>query len=122
MGHTAGHANQRGTVGGDDLGVEASLAVEHQLAGAFTSARVGSALTVVAPPARVPGWHHARLLAGAGIREEYAAIDSGIDELIPALLSGRVNPIINGSHWLGSATGSAAALVLVDDPAGEHNQ
>jgi MFS family permease len=56
----------------------------------------------------------ARLLTGAGIGGEYAAINSAIDELIPARVRGRVNLLINGTYWLGSARGSAPALVFLD--------
>ena len=54
-----------------------------------------------------------RFFTGAGIGGEYAAINSAIDELIPARVRGRVDLIINGSYWLGSAAGSALALVLL---------
>jgi MFS family permease len=50
----------------------------------------------------------ARFFTGAGIGGEYAAINSAIDELIPARVRGRVDLIINGSYWLGSAAGSGA--------------
>ncbi|OBG56989.1 MULTISPECIES: MFS transporter [unclassified Mycobacterium] len=56
----------------------------------------------------------ARFFTGAGIGGEYAAINSAIDELIPARLRGRVDLIINGTYWLGSAAGAAGALVLLD--------
>ena len=55
----------------------------------------------------------ARFITGAGIGGEYAAINSAIDELIPARARGRVDLMINGSYWLGSAAGRAAALVLL---------
>jgi MFS family permease len=55
----------------------------------------------------------ARFFTGAGIGGEYAAINSAIDELIPARVRGRVDLIINGSYWAGSAAGSAAALFLL---------
>jgi MFS family permease len=55
-----------------------------------------------------------RFFTGSGIGGEYAAINSAIDELIPARLRGRVDLIINGSYWLGAAAGSAGALVLLD--------
>ncbi len=42
-----------------------------------------------------------RALTGAGIGGEYAAINSAIDELIPARVRGRVDLIINGSYWIG---------------------
>ncbi len=56
----------------------------------------------------------ARFFTGAGIGGEYAAINSAIDELIPARVRGRVDLIINGSYWLGAAGGAAAALLLLD--------
>jgi MFS family permease len=56
----------------------------------------------------------ARFFTGSGIGGEYAAINSAIDELIPARVRGRVDLIINGSYWAGSAAGSAAALVFLD--------
>jgi MFS family permease len=56
----------------------------------------------------------ARFFTGAGIGGEYAAINSAIDELIPARVRGRVDLMINGSYWLGSAAGSAAALIFLD--------
>jgi MFS family permease len=61
-------------------------------------------------------WSYAffRALTGAGIGGEYAAINSAIDELIPARVRGRVNLIINGSYWVGAALGAAATLVLLD--------
>jgi MFS family permease len=55
-----------------------------------------------------------RALTGAGIGGEYAAINSAIDELIPARVRGRVDLMINGSYWVGAAVGSAATLVLLD--------
>ncbi len=56
----------------------------------------------------------ARFFTGSGIGGEYAAINSAIDELIPARVRGRVDLIINGSYWLGSMAGSAAALFFLD--------
>ncbi len=56
----------------------------------------------------------ARFFTGAGIGGEYAAINSAIDELIPARVRGRVDLIINGSYWLGAAGGAAGALLLLD--------
>jgi MFS family permease len=55
-----------------------------------------------------------RFLTGAGIGGEYAAINSAIDELIPARVRGRVDLIINGSYWVGAAAGSAISIVLLD--------
>jgi MFS family permease len=55
-----------------------------------------------------------RFFTGAGIGGEYAAINSAIDELIPARVRGRVDLMINGSYWLGAAVGSVAALFFLD--------
>jgi MFS family permease len=55
-----------------------------------------------------------RALTGAGIGGEYAAINSAIDELIPARVRGRVDLMINGSYWIGAALGSTATIVLLD--------
>ncbi len=55
-----------------------------------------------------------RFVTGAGIGGEYAAINSAIDELIPARVRGRVDLIINGSYWVGAAAGSAVAILLLD--------
>jgi MFS family permease len=59
-------------------------------------------------------FYAARFLTGAGIGGEYAAINSAIDELIPARVRGRVDLIINGSYWVGAAGGALAAVVLLD--------
>jgi len=55
-----------------------------------------------------------RIVTGFGIGGEYAAINSAIDELIPARVRGQVNLGINGSYWIGTALGSVATLVLLD--------
>jgi MFS family permease len=55
-----------------------------------------------------------RFLTGMGIGGEYAAINSAIDELIPARVRGTVDLVINGSYWVGTAAGAAATLVLLD--------
>ncbi|MDP9897974.1 MFS transporter [Variovorax ginsengisoli] len=55
-----------------------------------------------------------RFITGVGIGGEYAAINSAIDELIPARVRGRVNLAINGSFWLGAALGAGLSLVLLD--------
>ena len=59
-------------------------------------------------------FYAARFLTGAGIGGEYAAINSAIDELIPARVRGRVDLIINGSYWLGAAGGALAAVAFLD--------
>jgi MFS family permease len=54
-----------------------------------------------------------RFLAGAGIGGEYAAINSAIDELIPARVRGRVALAINGSWWVGTAAGAFFSYALL---------
>jgi len=56
----------------------------------------------------------ARFFTGAGIGGEYSAINSAIDELIPARVRGWVDLAINGSYWIGTAIGAAASLVLLN--------
>jgi MFS family permease len=55
-----------------------------------------------------------RFLTGAGIGGEYAAINSAIDELIPARRRGHTDLAINGSWWLGSATGALLSVLLLN--------
>jgi len=55
-----------------------------------------------------------RLITGLGIGGEYAAINSAIDELIPAHYRGRTDLIVNGSFWLGAMAGSGASLLFLD--------
>jgi MFS family permease len=56
----------------------------------------------------------ARFVTGSGIGGEYAAINSAIDELIPARVRGRVDLVINGTYWLGAAAGAALSIVLLN--------
>jgi MFS family permease len=55
-----------------------------------------------------------RALTGAAIGGEYAAINSAIDELLPARVRGRCDLAINGSYWGGTILGALASLVLLD--------
>jgi MFS family permease len=55
-----------------------------------------------------------RFITGAGIGGEYTAINSTIQELIPARYRGRTDLIVNGSYWIGAAIGALGALVLLD--------
>ena len=55
-----------------------------------------------------------RFLTGAGIGGEYAAINSAIDELIPARNRGHTDLAINGTWWLGSAAGALLTLLLLN--------
>jgi MFS family permease len=54
-----------------------------------------------------------RAVTGAGIGGEYSAINSAIDELIPARLRGRIDLLVNGTYWLGAAAGAGASLLLL---------
>ncbi len=55
-----------------------------------------------------------RFLTGFGIGGEYAAINSAIDELIPAKYRGRVDLLINGSYWLGAVGGALLSIVALN--------
>ena len=55
-----------------------------------------------------------RFFTGMGIGGEYSAINSAIDELIPARVRGTVDLLVNGSYWLGTAVGAAATLLLLN--------
>jgi len=55
-----------------------------------------------------------RLLTGAGIGGEYAAINSAIDELIPARWRGQTDLGVNGSWWLGTLAGALLSIPLLD--------
>ena len=55
-----------------------------------------------------------RMLTGAGIGGEYAAINSAIQELIPARRRGFTDLAINGSFWVGAALGALGSLVVLD--------
>ncbi len=55
-----------------------------------------------------------RFLTGAGIGGEYTAINSTIQELIPARLRGWTDLLINGSFWIGAAMGAGGSLILLD--------
>ena len=73
---------------------------------------LATVLTAFSPNA---WWFYAcRFFTGFGIGGEYAAINSAIDEMMPARLRGRVALMINGSYWLGAAAGAAMAYPLLD--------
>src|SRR3954449_5786786 len=78
--------------------------------------------TVLTAFSMSPLWYFAcRFFTGTGIGGEYAAINSAIDELIPAKHRGRVDVAINGSFWVGAAGGALLTIPLLDpsvvDPA-----
>jgi len=71
--------------------------------------------TVLTAFSMSPAWYlAARFLTGTGIGGEYAAINSAIDELIPAKYRGRVDVAINGSFWVGAAAGALLTIPLLD--------
>src|SRR5262245_21218592 len=77
------------------------------------------ALYLLATAATALSWNVAsyslfRFLTGAGIGGEYAAINSTIQELVPARYRGWTDLVINGSFLLGAALGASSAIVLLD--------
>src|SRR4051794_33964476 len=77
------------------------------------------ALYLTATAATAMSWNVAsyalfRFLTGAGIGGEYTAINSTIQELVPARYRGWTDLVINGSFWIGAAIGAVAAIGLVD--------
>ncbi|MFE4457140.1 MFS transporter, partial [Nocardia tengchongensis] len=83
---------------------------------------LGSGLTALTLGNGV-GWlaflYLTRFIAGMGIGGEYAAINSAIDELIPARYRGRVDIAVNGTYWAGAVFGTLGTYLLLDhiDPA-----
>ena len=77
------------------------------------------ALYLTATAATALSWNVAsyalfRFLTGAGIGGEYTAINSTIQELVPARYRGWTDLVINGSFWIGAAMGASSAIVLLD--------
>ncbi|QIG43807.1 MFS transporter [Nocardioides anomalus] len=81
----------------------------------MVSLGVYTVATVLTAFSMNPAWYFAaRFLTGTGIGGEYAAINSAIDELIPAKYRGRVDVAINGSFWVGAAGGALLTIPLLD--------
>src|ERR1700726_1389262 len=76
---------------------------------------VGTGLTALTP--RGSGWivylYATRVVAGMGIGGEYSAINSAIDEMMPARYRGRTDVWINGSYWLGAIIGTFATFLIL---------
>jgi MFS family permease len=77
------------------------------------------AVYLVATAATALSWSVAsfaffRFMTGAGIGGEYTAINSTIQELVPARYRGWTDLVINGSFWIGAAIGAAGSIVLLD--------
>jgi MFS family permease len=77
---------------------------------------VGSGLTAATP--RGAYWfiflYFTRVIAGMGIGGEYAAINSAIDEMIPARFRGRIDLAVNGTYWAGAILGTIVTLYLLN--------
>ena len=78
---------------------------------------VGSGLTALTFGAGT-GWvlflYGTRFIAGTGIGGEYAAINSAIDEMIPAKFRGRVDIAVNGTYWAGAIIGTLGSLLFLN--------
>jgi MFS family permease len=78
---------------------------------------IGSGLTALTL-GNSSGWlvflYATRFIAGMGIGGEYAAINSAIDELIPARYRGRVDIMVNGTYWFGALLGTLGTFVLLN--------
>ena len=78
---------------------------------------VGSGLTAITPAGGM--WfiflYATRIIAGMGIGGEYAAINSAIDEMIPAKYRGRVDLAVNGTYWAGAVIGTVVTLALLNN-------
>jgi MFS family permease len=55
-----------------------------------------------------------RFLTGAGIGGEYSAINSAVQEFVPARFRGQTDLIVNGSFWIGAALGALGSIVVLD--------
>ncbi|MEV4503759.1 MFS transporter [Streptomyces klenkii] len=135
VGNIAGRLSERGSglpiTSGEVTGIAAALYVAGACSGALFFGRLtdrfgrkklfivtlgvylsATALTAVSFSS---WWFFAfRFLTGFGIGGEYAAINSAIDELIPAAFRGRIDLIINGSFWLGAIGGSLLSVLMLD--------
>jgi len=78
---------------------------------------IGSGLTAITPAGGK--WfiflYATRVIAGTGIGGEYAAINSAIDEMIPARFRGRVDLAVNGTYWAGAFIGTLVTLFLLNN-------
>ncbi|HEY3916929.1 MAG TPA: MFS transporter [Stellaceae bacterium] len=123
--------DQRMGIGDAEIGFTASTYLAGAIIGALgfghLTDRLGRkklflitvAVYAVATVATAFSWDFAsfaifRFATGLGIGGEYAAINSAIDELIPARRRGWTDLAINGSFWIGAALGAAASLVVLD--------
>src|SRR6202035_59902 len=135
VGSISGRLSEHGVGVGISVGDVSGLAASLYVAGACAGALIFGQLTdrygrkrlfmitlgvyllatVLTAVSFAPWWFLTfRFLTGFGIGGEYSAINSAIDELIPAKHRGRVDVSINGSYWLGGLGGSLLAVVLLN--------
>jgi MFS family permease len=74
-----------------------------------------TALTLSNGPVSITWLFLTRFIAGTGIGGEYAAINSAIDELIPARFRGRVDLLVNGTYWLGALIGTLGTFIVLNE-------
>jgi MFS family permease len=74
-----------------------------------------TALTLGSGTAWIVFLYVTRFIAGTGIGGEYAAINSAIDELIPARYRGRVDIAVNGTYWAGAILGTLGTFILLNE-------
>ncbi|MGH2833340.1 MAG: MFS transporter, partial [Solirubrobacteraceae bacterium] len=125
------HGAGTGLAAGDISGWAASLYIAGACVGAIVFGQLTDRLgrkrlfmvtlsiyllgTVLTAVTFTPAWFFVfRFITGMGIGGEYSAINSAIDELIPAAHRGRVDVSINGSYWLGGIGGSLLAVVMLN--------
>ena len=111
------------------IGLAATIYLAGAIAGALVFGRLSDtfgrkrlffvtlALYVAATALTAASWSFAsftlfRALTGAGIGGESSAVNSAIDELLPARVRGRADLAINGTYWLGTALGAALTVVI----------
>jgi MFS family permease len=77
---------------------------------------IGSGLTAATPGngSWIIFLYATRVIAGMGIGGEYAAINSAIDEMIPAKYRGRIDLAVNGTYWAGALIGTAVTLWVLN--------
>ncbi|HEY3877383.1 MAG TPA: MFS transporter [Trebonia sp.] len=82
---------------------------------------IGSGLTAATPGGGSWIWflYFTRIIAGMGIGGEYAAINSAIDEMIPARYRGRIDLAVNGTYWAGALIGTVVTLWVLNHVAAE---
>lgn len=73
-----------------------------------------TALTLSNGPVSIAWLYLTRFIAGMGIGGEYAAINSAVDELIPARYRGRVDLLVNGTYWLGALVGTLGTFIVLN--------